>query len=76
MEILKQPPTSKAPAGLFTGDAWWDVIYAGEEPSRARANMVKFAPGARTAWHSHAMGQTLHIVESASSRKLARRCPV
>jgi quercetin dioxygenase-like cupin family protein len=66
MEILKQPPTSKAPADLFTGDAWWDVIYAGEEPSRARANMVKFAPGARTAWHSHAMGQTLHIVEGVA----------
>ena len=63
MELLKQPPTMKAPAQMFTGDAWFDVILRGEEPSRARANMVKFAPGARTAWHSHGLGQTLYIVE-------------
>jgi quercetin dioxygenase-like cupin family protein len=63
MELLKQPPTMMAPAQMFTGDAWFDVIYRGEEPSRARANMVKFAPGARTAWHSHGLGQTLYIVE-------------
>jgi len=63
MELLTQPPTMKAPAEMFTGDAWFDVIYRGEEPSRTRANMVKFAPGARTAWHSHGLGQTLYIVE-------------
>ena len=63
MELLKQPPTTKAPAQMFTGDAWFDIIYRGEDPSRARANMVKFAPGARTAWHSHGLGQTLYIVE-------------
>ena len=63
MEILKQPPTMKLPAEMFTGDAWADVIYRGEDPSRARTNMVRFAPGARTAWHSHGLGQTLYIVE-------------
>ena len=63
MQLLTQPPTTKAPAQMFTGDAWFDVIYRGEEPSRSRANMVKFAPGARTAWHSHGLGQTLYIVE-------------
>ncbi|MBR7833409.1 cupin domain-containing protein [Actinospica durhamensis] len=63
MQLLKQPPTTKAPAEMFTGDVWFDVVYRGEEPSRARANMVKFAPGARTAWHSHGLGQTLYIVE-------------
>jgi quercetin dioxygenase-like cupin family protein len=63
MELLKQPPTTKAPAQMFTGDAWFDVIYRGQDPSRARANMVRFAPGARTAWHSHGLGQTLYIVE-------------
>ncbi|MEU1163809.1 cupin domain-containing protein [Streptomyces sp. NPDC005921] len=63
MEVLKQPPTMKLPAQMFTGDAWADVIYRGEEPSRARTNMVRFAPGARTAWHSHGLGQTLYIVE-------------
>jgi hypothetical protein len=44
MELLKQPPTGKGPAEWFTGDVWFDVIYRGEEPSRARENMVKFAP--------------------------------
>jgi quercetin dioxygenase-like cupin family protein len=63
VEIIKRPPTMKLPEQWFTGDAWADVIYRGEEPSRARANMVRFAPGARTAWHSHALGQALYIVE-------------
>ena len=63
MELLKQPQTGKGPADWFAGDVWFDVIYRGQEPSRARANMVKFAPGARTAWHSHGLGQTLYIVE-------------
>jgi quercetin dioxygenase-like cupin family protein len=66
MELLKQPQTGKGPAGMFAGDVWFDVIYRGEEPSRARANMVKFAPGARTAWHSHGLGQTLYIVEGTA----------
>jgi quercetin dioxygenase-like cupin family protein len=63
MEILKQQPTIKLPPTMFTGDAWADVIYRGEDPSRARTNMVRFAPAARTAWHSHGLGQTLYIVE-------------
>jgi quercetin dioxygenase-like cupin family protein len=63
MELLTKPPTVKLPEKWFTGDAWADVIYRGEEPSRARANTVRFAPGARTAWHSHGLGQTLYIVE-------------
>lgn len=63
MEILKEQPTVKAPAETFTGDAWYDVIVKGEEPSRMRVNVVRFAPGARNAWHSHAVGQTLHVTE-------------
>jgi quercetin dioxygenase-like cupin family protein len=66
MEILNPPPTGKGPAEWFAGDVWFDVIYRGEEPSRARANMVRFAPGARTAWHSHGLGQTLCIVEGVA----------
>ncbi|MFD3655297.1 cupin domain-containing protein [Streptomyces sp. NPDC058620] len=62
MEFVRQQPTSKAPADWFTGDVWWDVIVAGQEPSRMRANLVRFSPGARTNWHSHAVGQTLHVV--------------
>jgi quercetin dioxygenase-like cupin family protein len=66
MEIVQPPPTSKLPAQMFTGDAWADVIHRGEDPSRVRANMVRFAPGARTAWHSHSLGQTLYIVEGVA----------
>ena len=37
----------------------------GETPSRVRVNNVRFAPGARTAWHSHAVGQTLYVTEGS-----------
>lgn len=47
----------------FTGDVWLDVVAKGEEPSRLRANVVRFAPGARSAWHSHPAGQTLFITD-------------
>jgi hypothetical protein len=56
MELLKQPQTGKGPAGMFAGDVWFDVIYRGEEPSRARANMVKFAAGEEH-WHGAAPGR-------------------
>lgn len=62
MEFVMPQPTGKGPADWFDSDVWFDVIHAGQEPSRLRANMVRFAPGARTAWHHHAVGQTLHVV--------------
>jgi quercetin dioxygenase-like cupin family protein len=63
MEFLPQQPTSKAPGETFTGDAWIDQIVRGEAPSRVRAALVRFAPGARNAWHAHAVGQTVHVTE-------------
>jgi quercetin dioxygenase-like cupin family protein len=63
MEILPKEPTRKAPAETFSGDAWIDLIAMGEEPSRIRVSVVRFAPGARNAWHTHALGQTLHVTE-------------
>jgi quercetin dioxygenase-like cupin family protein len=63
MEFLPRQPTVKAPAETFTGDAWYDVIVRGESPSRVRVNVVRFAPGARNAWHAHAAGQTVHVTE-------------
>ncbi len=63
MEFLNKQPTVKAPAETFTGDAWFDVIVRGEDPSRIRVSVVRFAPGARNAWHRHAVGQTLHVTE-------------
>lgn len=63
MEILTKQPTVKARAERFTGDVWLDQFARGEEPSRIRAAFVHFAPGARNAWHVHAVGQTLHVTE-------------
>jgi quercetin dioxygenase-like cupin family protein len=63
VEILPKQPSSQGPAQMFTGEVWFDVIVKGDEPSRVRVNTVRFAPGARTAWHSHAVGQTLHVTD-------------
>jgi quercetin dioxygenase-like cupin family protein len=63
MEILPKQPSAKGPAQMFTGDVWFDVVAKGDEPSRMRVNVVRFAPGAHTAWHCHAVGQTLHVTE-------------
>ncbi|GAB2540590.1 (R)-mandelonitrile lyase [Nocardia heshunensis] len=63
MESIQKPPTTKGPAALFTGDVWFDVHFRGEEPSRARLNIVRFSPCARTAWHTHALGQALCVTE-------------
>jgi quercetin dioxygenase-like cupin family protein len=60
------PQTSKGPADWFTGDVFPTIVLAGAEPSRVRVGSVHFAPGARTAWHSHALGQYLHIVEGTA----------
>ena len=40
-----------------------DGIDRGQEPSRLRVSTVRFTPSARTAWHSHAVGQTLYVTE-------------
>ena len=63
MQMLPKQPTVKGPAEMFTGDVWFDVIAKGEEPSRMRVNTVHFSPCARTAWHCHAVGQTLYVTE-------------
>ena len=63
MRILSKQPTVKAPAETFTGDAWFDVIVRGDDPSRLRVSVVRFAPGARNAWHAHAVGQTVYVTE-------------
>jgi quercetin dioxygenase-like cupin family protein len=63
MEKLSKQPSTKGPAEMFTGDVYFDVVCRGEEPSRMRVNVVRFAPCARTAWHTHAMGQTLHVTD-------------
>ncbi len=62
MQIQTKQPTVRGPADTFTGDVWFDVV-AGADYRRMRVNTVRFAPGARTAWHSHPRGQTLYVLE-------------
>ena len=63
MHVLPKQPTAKGPSEWFTGDVFMDVIARAEDPGRLRMNLVRFTPGARTAWHSHPLGQTLYVTD-------------
>jgi len=54
-------PSSKGPSDYFTGTVRIDPLFQPEEPARARGASVTFEPGARTAWHTHPLGQTLIV---------------
>jgi quercetin dioxygenase-like cupin family protein len=58
----KDRSTRKGSSAWFTGSVFIDEIAVGVEPSRLRAFRVTFEPGARTAWHTHPVGQTLHVL--------------
>jgi quercetin dioxygenase-like cupin family protein len=55
--------TVKGPADWFTGDVYLDAVPAPQAPSRLNAAVVHFTPGARTAWHTHPLGQTILVTE-------------
>jgi quercetin dioxygenase-like cupin family protein len=55
--------TSRGPEDWFTGAVYIDTIATPTPPSRTAAALVHFAPGARTAWHTHPYGQTIYVVE-------------
>lgn len=55
-------PTRKATSDYFTGIVWQDPIIEAPAPARLMALRVAFEPGARTAWHTHPLGQTLHVL--------------
>ena len=63
-------PSGKGPAEYFTGTVRIDPLFEAADPARAVGASVTFEPGARTAWHTHPLGQTL-IVTSGSG--LAQR---
>ena len=58
-------PSGKGPAEYFTGAVRQDPIVEAPEPARARSVLVTFEPGARTAWHTHPLGQTLFVVSGS-----------
>jgi quercetin dioxygenase-like cupin family protein len=69
MKITKcgSNPSGKGPADWFTGTVRIDPLFEAPEPARVRGASVTFEPGARTAWHTHPLGQTL-IVTSGVGR--------
>jgi quercetin dioxygenase-like cupin family protein len=54
-------PSSKGPAERFTGTVRVDPLFPEHAPARAHGVSVTFEPGARTAWHTHPLGQTLIV---------------
>ena len=63
MDLAPKPPTGKGPADTFTGDVYVDPVTRGLPASHLNSALVRFTPGARSAWHSHDGGQTLHVTE-------------
>jgi len=64
MEIKRSgsQASAKGPADWFTGTVRIDPLFQVKEPARAAGNSVTFEPGARTAWHTHPLGQTLIVM--------------
>jgi quercetin dioxygenase-like cupin family protein len=63
MEIKRNgsQPSAKGPADWFTGTVRIDTPFKGTDPSHVSGAIVTFEPGARTAWHTHPLGQTLIV---------------
>ena len=72
---LGSMPSRRTPADYFTGTVWQDPIIEAPAPALIRGARVSFEPGARTAWHTHPLGQTLHVV-SGTGRVQAWGGPV
>ena len=64
MEITRSGiQIAKGPEEWFTGHVYIDAVAAAPAPARVQANLVHFTPGARTAWHTHPLGQTIFVTE-------------
>ncbi|MDB6169302.1 MAG: cupin [Verrucomicrobia bacterium] len=77
MEIKRagSQPSAKGPADWFTGTVRIDALFQSNAPARTAAASVTFEPGARTAWHTHPLGQTL-IVTAGGGRAQREGGPV
>jgi len=77
MEIKRNgsQPSGKGPADYFTGTVRIDPLFTAPDPARVRGASVTFEPGARTAWHTHPLGQTL-IVTAGFGRVQREAGPV
>ena len=80
MNITKggSQPSAKGPAEWFTGSVRIDSPFQRQAPARIGGATVTFEPGARTAWHTHPLGQTLIVTAGwtrAARRWIGRRDP-
>jgi quercetin dioxygenase-like cupin family protein len=75
IHLASSRPTRRAPAEYFTGSVLQDPIIATEAPARLNSARVSFEPGARTAWHTHPLGQTLYVI-SGVGRVQAKGGPI
>ncbi len=68
MEIRRSGsrPSGKGPANYFTGTVRVDPLFDAPEPGRVLGVSLTFEPGARTAWHTHPLGQTLIVTAGCS----------
>ncbi|MEM8596048.1 MAG: cupin domain-containing protein [Pseudomonadota bacterium] len=64
MELMRagSRPTKRAPEAYFTGEVYQDPVIEAPAPAQLRSLVVHFMPGARTHWHTHPRGQTLHVL--------------
>lgn len=63
MHVQEVKATRAGSSEMFTGTVHIDEVTDRNVPSRLRVNVVRFSPGARTAWHAHALGQTLRVTD-------------
>jgi len=68
-------PSNKGPADWFTGTVRIDPLFQASDPARTTGASVTFEPGARTAWHTHPLGQTL-IVTAGCGRVQREGVPI
>ena len=75
MEIKRvgTQPSGRGPADWFTGTVRIDPLFDRTDPARVSGASVTFEPGARTAWHTHPLGQTLIVTAGCGSGATRRR---
>jgi quercetin dioxygenase-like cupin family protein len=73
MNIIRDAKRASEPgrSDWFTGIVWLDEIAVGTPPSHLRVHAVTFEPGARTAWHTHPLGQILRVLSGIGRVQLA-----
>jgi len=70
IERVGAQPSTKGQAEYFTGNVRIDPLFQANDPARVVGASVTFEPGARTAWHTHPLGQTHHNFWLRSSSTL------